>query len=92
MLVEVCRSDVLKYKKNGKCKEGIKIEREAQNHEKTQQEQSKKVKDEGISRKLQEWLKKIILEKGGRRPNFAAQNQAFSTNRINKQASGEDVS
>ena len=52
MLVEVCRSDVLEYKKNGKCKEGIKIEREVQNHEKTQQEQSKKVKDEGISRKL----------------------------------------
>lgn len=52
MLVEVCRSDVLEYKKNGKCKEGIKIKREAQNHEKTQQEQSKKVKDEGISRKL----------------------------------------
>ena len=58
MLVEVCRSDVLEYKKKSKCKEGIKIEREALNHEKNQQEQSKKVKDEGISRKLQEWLKK----------------------------------
>lgn len=37
-------------------------------------------------------VEKMILEKGDRRPNFAAQNQAFSTNHINKQASGEEVS
>ena len=37
-------------------------------------------------------VEKMILEIGDRRQNFTAQNQTFSTNYINKQASGEDVS